>query len=57
MSLMNKVSIVTGGAQGLPLGTIGSAEDVSHAVIFCFSDEAGYITGEMLDVNGGMLMD
>jgi 3-oxoacyl-[acyl-carrier protein] reductase len=41
----------------IPLGTIGSAEDVSHAVAFLVSDEARYITGEILDVNGGMLMD
>jgi 3-oxoacyl-[acyl-carrier protein] reductase len=41
----------------IPLGTIGSAEDVSHAVAFLVSDEAGYITGEILDVNGGILMD
>jgi 3-oxoacyl-[acyl-carrier protein] reductase len=43
--------------KAIPLGTIGSAEDVSHAVAFLVSDEAGYITGEILDVNGGMLMD
>lgn len=43
--------------KAIPLGTIGSAEDVSHAVAFLVSDEARYITGEILDVNGGMLMD
>ena len=57
MSLVNKVSIATGGAQGLVLGTIGSAEDASHGVTFLVSDEAGYITGEILGVNGEMLMD
>ncbi len=41
----------------IPLGWIGSAEDVAHAVAFLVSDEARYITGEILDVNGGMLMD
>ena len=41
----------------IPLGTIGSAEDVAYAVTFLASDEARYITGETLDVNGGMLMD
>jgi 3-oxoacyl-[acyl-carrier protein] reductase len=41
----------------IPLGTIGSAEDVAYAVAFLASDEARYITGEILDVNGGMLMD
>jgi 3-oxoacyl-[acyl-carrier protein] reductase len=43
--------------KAIPLGMIGSAEDVSHAVAFLVSDEARYITGEILDVNGGMLMD
>jgi NAD(P)-dependent dehydrogenase (short-subunit alcohol dehydrogenase family) len=57
MSLMNKVSIVTGGAKGPPLGTIDLVEDVSHAVAFLVSDEARYITGEILDVSGWMLMD
>ena len=44
-------------AKTIPLGTIGSVEDVAHAVAFLVSDEARYITGEILDVNGGMLMD
>jgi 3-oxoacyl-[acyl-carrier protein] reductase len=41
----------------IPLGHIGSPEDVANAVAFLTSDEASYITGEILDVNGGMLMD
>jgi len=41
----------------IPLGKIGSPEDVANAVAFLASDEAQYITGEILDVNGGMLMD
>ena len=41
----------------IPLGTIGSAQDVAYAVAFLVSDEARYITGEILDVNGGQLMD
>ena len=41
----------------IPLGTIGAPEDVANAVAFLVSDEAHYITGEILDVNGGMLMD
>jgi len=41
----------------IPLGTIGSAQDVAYAVGFLVSDEARYITGEILDVNGGQLMD
>ncbi|MBW1942111.1 MAG: SDR family oxidoreductase [Deltaproteobacteria bacterium] len=40
-----------------PLGRLGTPEDVASAVIFLVSDEARFITGEILDVNGGMLMD
>jgi 3-oxoacyl-[acyl-carrier protein] reductase len=43
--------------KSIPLGMIGKPEDVANAVAFLVSDEAGYITGEILDVNGGMLMD
>jgi len=40
----------------IPLGRIGSDADVAHAVAFLASDGAGYITGHVLDVNGGMYM-
>lgn len=40
----------------IPLGRVGSAEDVANAVAFLASEEAGYITGQVLNVNGGMLM-
>lgn len=40
-----------------PLGRLGSPEDVAEAVLFLVSDKAKHITGEILDVNGGMLMD
>lgn len=39
-----------------PLGRIGSPEDVAAAVKFLSSDEAGFITGHVLDVNGGIYM-
>src|ERR1700675_4005301 len=38
----------------IPLGRMGSARDVAAAIVFLASDEAGYITGHVLDVNGGM---
>ena len=41
----------------IPLGRIGTPEDVANAVLFLVSDEASYITGEILDVNGGLVMD
>lgn len=40
----------------IPLGRSGSDMDVAHAVKFLASEEAGYITGHVLNVNGGMLM-
>jgi 3-oxoacyl-[acyl-carrier protein] reductase len=47
-----KVKIV----EAVPLRRIGTAEDVASAVRFLASGEASYITGHVLDVNGGMLM-
>jgi len=41
----------------IPLGRMGSAEDVANAVLFLVSDPASYITGETMDVNGGLIMD
>jgi len=40
----------------IPLGRVGSVDDVAGAVAFLASDEASYITGHVLSVNGGMLM-
>ena len=40
----------------IPLGRLGQPSDVAEAVRFLVSDEAGYITGHVLHVNGGMLM-
>ncbi|HVE86137.1 MAG TPA: 3-oxoacyl-[acyl-carrier-protein] reductase [Myxococcales bacterium] len=42
--------------EGIPLQRLGSPEDVANAVVFLASDLAGYITGEVLKVNGGMYM-
>lgn len=40
----------------IPLSRAGTPEDIAHAVTFLASDEASYITGHVLDVNGGMYM-
>jgi 3-oxoacyl-[acyl-carrier protein] reductase len=41
-------------ASQIPLGRVGTPEDVAAAVCFLASDEASYITGQVLAVNGGM---
>lgn len=44
-------------ADGVPLKEFGQPQDVAEAVAFLASDKARYIVGEILDVNGGILMD
>ena len=41
---------------GVPLGRAGTPEDVAHAVVFLASEQAAYITGQVLAVDGGMVM-
>ena len=43
--------------ESLPVRRMGKPEDVAHAILFLSSDEAGFITGETLNLNGGYLMD
>ncbi len=43
-------------ARGIPLGRLGVAEDVAKACLFLASDLSSYITGAVIDVNGGMLI-
>ena len=43
-------------ASAIPLGRLGAPQDVAAAVCFLASDEAAYITGQVLAVNGGMYM-
>ena len=43
-------------AKQIPLGRVGSVDDVANAVAYLASDEASYITGHVLNVNGGLYM-
>jgi 3-oxoacyl-[acyl-carrier protein] reductase len=43
-------------AARIPLGRLGTPEDIAAAVCFLASDEASYITGQVVAVNGGMYM-
>lgn len=40
----------------IPLGRLGKPEDMAAAVAFLASDDAAFITGLLMDVNGGMYM-
>jgi 3-oxoacyl-[acyl-carrier protein] reductase len=44
-------------ATSAPLGRLGRPDDIAAAAAFLCSDLAGFITGHILDVNGGTLMD
>lgn len=40
----------------IPMGRFGTPQEIANAVVFLASDEAAYITGETLHINGGMYM-
>ncbi|MDE0194133.1 MAG: SDR family NAD(P)-dependent oxidoreductase [bacterium] len=41
----------------IPVGRLGEPADIAAAVVFLASEEAGFITGEVMDINGGFLID
>jgi NAD(P)-dependent dehydrogenase (short-subunit alcohol dehydrogenase family) len=45
----NKAALVT----GVPMGRLGLSEELANAIIFVASDEASFITGHILNVDGG----
>jgi 3-oxoacyl-[acyl-carrier protein] reductase len=49
-------AVKTAAKQFIPVRRFGQVEDVARAVAFLASDEAGYITGQVLCVDGGMAM-
>jgi acetoacetyl-CoA reductase len=40
----------------IPVGRLGKPEEIARAVVFLTADEAGYITGSTLSINGGQYM-
>ena len=54
MNIAEKVKLYL--TSRIPMGKLGSGEDVSNCVAFLSSDEASYVTGETIHVNGGMYM-
>jgi NAD(P)-dependent dehydrogenase (short-subunit alcohol dehydrogenase family) len=50
-----RASIIKNAAVATPLGRIAEPEDVANLVAFLASDEAGFITGQAYNVNGGLL--
>jgi 3-oxoacyl-[acyl-carrier protein] reductase len=40
----------------VPIGKLGEAQEIANVVAFLASDEAGYITGQTININGGMIM-
>ena len=54
MNIADKVKLYL--TSRIPMGKLGSGEDVSNCVAFLSSDQASYVTGETIHVNGGMYM-
>ncbi len=54
MNIAEKVKLYL--TSRIPMGKLGTGEDVSNCVAFLSSDQASYITGETIHVNGGMYM-
>jgi acetoacetyl-CoA reductase len=48
--------VMTNIVNGIPVKRLGQPEEIARGVVFLASDDAGYITGSTLDINGGMYM-
>jgi 3-oxoacyl-[acyl-carrier protein] reductase len=49
--------MMKGYVSGIPLGRVGTAEEVAAVICFLASDASGYLAGETIEINGGMFMD
>jgi 3-oxoacyl-[acyl-carrier protein] reductase len=56
LSLQLPDELIAKGIDMTPLGRPGTAEDIASAVAFLVSDEASFITGQVLSVDGGLVM-
>lgn len=54
---LDALPMMRGSAERIPLRRLGTADDVAGGVLYLLSDLASYVTGEILDINGGLLMD
>lgn len=48
--------VLAGIVAGIPVGRLGTPEDIARAVAFLADDAAGFITGATIDVNGGQYL-
>ncbi|PMX95115.1 SDR family oxidoreductase, partial [Pseudomonas sp. GW460-13] len=53
----NPEKLVEAFTRSIPLGRIGQPDDLPGAVLFFASDDAGFITGQVLSVSGGLTMN
>ena len=53
---ISQIGGVDAAGQTIPLGRIGAPADIAAAALFLASDEASYITGQTINVNGGLYM-
>jgi 3-oxoacyl-[acyl-carrier protein] reductase len=56
-AFLDEVPMMRDMAPRIPLRRLGTPDDVAQAVLFLLDERARYITGEIVDVNGGLLMD